>query len=111
MTRVTFGVAASCFAANMSVQRNAQELSQEYPLATQESFYVDDGLTGADTVEEAIRLSQQLFSKACFQLRKWNSSEAQVLSSIPSALREAEKVLSISVSGTGVAKTLGIPFS
>lgn len=48
MTRVTFGVAASSFAANMSVQKNAQVLAQKYPLASraaQESFYVDDGLT------------------------------------------------------------------
>ena len=114
MTRVTFGVAASSFAANMAIQMNAQELSQEFPLAakaTQESFYVDDGLTGADTIQEAIQLCIQLqclFSQACFQLRKWNSNEAQVLDSIPSELREAEEVLSISDSGTGVAKTLGI---
>ena len=77
----------------------------------QESFYVDDGLTGADTIQEAIALReqlQQLFSRACFQLRKWNSSEPQVLESIPPTLREAEEVLSISDSGTGVAKTLGI---
>lgn len=85
MTRVTFGVAASSFAANMSVQKNAQVLAQKYPLASraaQESFYVDDGLTGADTVEGAIELREQLqklFSEACFQLQKWNSSEAQVL--------------------------------
>ena len=114
MTRVTFGVAASSFAANMAVQMNAQELSQEFPQAakaTQESFYVDDGLTGADTIQEAIQLRIQLqclFSRACFQLRKWNSNEAQVLDSVPSELREAEEVLSMSDSGTGVAKTLGI---
>lgn len=42
-------------------------------------------------VEGAIELREQLqklFSEACFQLRKLNSSEAQVLRSIPSDLRE-----------------------
>ena len=33
MTRVTFGVSASSFAANMSVYQNAVDLSHEYPLA------------------------------------------------------------------------------
>ena len=63
-----------------------RELSQEFRLATkvtQESFYVDDGLTGAN-IQKAIQLQEQLqnlFSRASFQLRKWNSSEAQVLNS------------------------------
>ena len=59
MTRVTFGVAASSFAANMSIKQNALDFAHEFPLAAKvvdESFYVDDCLTGADTVEEAIEL-------------------------------------------------------
>ena len=57
MTRITFGVAGSSFAANMAVKQNAQDLALQYPLAAkavESSFYVDDTLTGADTVEEAI---------------------------------------------------------
>ena len=34
MTRATFGVSASCFAANMAVKRNAVELTGKYPLAS-----------------------------------------------------------------------------
>ena len=55
MTRLTFGVSASSFIANMSVRRNAADFASKYPLAKKvvdESFYVDDGLTGADTVVE-----------------------------------------------------------
>ncbi len=55
MARVTFGVSASSFAANMSVKQNVTELAKEYPLAfkaVSNSFYVDDGLTGADSVEQ-----------------------------------------------------------
>ncbi len=33
MTRVTFGVSASSFAANMAVKQNANDFSQEYPMA------------------------------------------------------------------------------
>lgn len=59
MTRATFGISAPCFAANMAVKQNAQDYSQKYPAAAevvQHCFYVDDGLTGADSVEEAIYL-------------------------------------------------------
>lgn len=52
MTQVTFGACASSFAVNMSVKQNALEpldLSLKYPRAAKvlnNSFYVDDGLTG-----------------------------------------------------------------
>ena len=51
MTRVTFGVAASSFAANMAVKQNALDFSHEYPMAAktvETSFYGNDCLTGAD---------------------------------------------------------------
>ena len=45
MTRVTFGVFASSFAANMSVKQNALHFAMEYPLAVDavnRAFYVDN---------------------------------------------------------------------
>ena len=117
MTRVTFGVSASCFAANMAVKKNAQEFSSTYPLAAkvaQENFYVDDGLSGADGIDQAIHLRmelQQLFNQGGFTLRKWNSSEKSVLGAIPPELRESDEVLAISDAGSGVAKTLGISWN
>ena len=76
MKRVTFGVSASSFAANMAIKQNAIDLVHEYPQASQmveESFYVDDCLTGADNVEDTIRLHHQLqgiLSRGGFNLRK-----------------------------------------
>ena len=80
MTRVTFEVSASSFVANMCVKQNAVDLASKYPLATTvvDKSYVDDRLTGADTVDEAIELhdqSQSLFSEGRFLLRKWNLGE------------------------------------
>ena len=40
MTRLTFGVSASPFAANMAVKRNAVELEKEYPQAAEAVFRV-----------------------------------------------------------------------
>lgn len=65
MTRLTFGVSASSFAANMSVCQNAVQLALKFPEVLEVvkmSFYVDDGLTGADTIAEAIILQQKLQS-------------------------------------------------
>ena len=63
MTRLTFGVSASSFIANMCVRQNADGHACEYPkaaLAVRQSFYVDDGLVGADSLGEAVELRQQL---------------------------------------------------
>ena len=113
MTRLTFGVSASCFAANMAVKQNASDHALEYPLAAKavdDNFYVDDGLSGADTVAEAVTLQnqlQQLFGKADFLLRKWNSSSPEVLEQIPSDLRDVQDVSSIP-DGQEYSKTLGM---
>ena len=63
MTRSTFGVLASSFAASMDVKQNAILHQDVYPstaLVVQESFYMDDWLTGADSIPEVRRLQEQL---------------------------------------------------
>ena len=96
MTRLTFGVCASSFAANMAMRQNAIDHAESHPRATQvvlDSFYVDDGLMGADSVQEAIELRneiQELFDQGGFNLRKWKSSEQRVLDQIPLQLRDSQ---------------------
>ena len=114
MIRVTFGVASSAFTANMSVKQNVIEFAHKYPLASkvvEDSFYVDDCLTGADSEEEGIRLQaqlQNLFAEADFLLRKWNSSNPAVLQAISPELRDTQTSLTISESDEIYSKTLGI---
>ena len=78
------------------------ELALELPLAFDaviKLFYVDDTLTGADSIEQAIELRKQLqylFSRGGFLLRKWNSSEPKVLEHVPADLRDSHSVLTIS---------------
>ena len=116
MTRVTFGVSASSFAANMAVQQNALDFAMEYPQAAKvvaESFYVDDGLTGADSEQEAIELQKQLqtlFSQGGFLLRKWNSSESNILKHLPSDLKDCPSDRMLPQSGE-YSKTLGIEWN
>ena len=116
MTRVTFGVSASSFAANMAVKRNAIDYSHEYPMAAevvQKSFYVDDCLTGAIDSKLALTLQRQLtelFARGGFVLRKWNSNDPSVLEKIPVELRDSCGVHTFP-EDSQYSKTLGIEWN
>ena len=65
MTRVTFGVSASSFAANMALKQNAIDRATKFPNALKvvnEFFYVDDCLTGTNSKTEAIELQSEVHS-------------------------------------------------
>ena len=75
----------------MAMRQNAIDNELSYPQAAKavlKSFYVhvDDGLTGADSGVEAIKLReklQELFPLGGFELQKWKSSKKAVSRSIP----------------------------
>jgi hypothetical protein len=83
--KVTFGIASAPYLAIKSMQKLATLESTNFPLASpviMQDFYMDDLLTGAETVEEALELKSQLsncLSKGGFRLRKWSSNDAQVI--------------------------------
>ena len=94
MTRVTFGVSASPYLAVRTLQQTAADHGAEHPIASShilKSFYVDDLLAGANTVEEAVELFHSLravLKQGGFNLCKWRSSSLSVLQSIPEDLQE-----------------------
>jgi hypothetical protein len=113
MTQFTFGVSSSLFIANMCVRQNSLDYGKVYPLAAravEDSFYVDDGLTGANFVEETVELHVQLQGKAEFLLHKWNSSELEVLECIDSELRGQQAIHTISDTDE-YTKTLGVEWN
>ncbi len=68
---------------------------------------MDDGLTGADSVDQAIQLQgelQESFMKGGFLLRKWNSSDPTVLENVTPELKDTQP----SPSSEQYTKTLGI---
>ena len=95
MTRVTFGVSASPYLAVRTLQQTAAEHGQDQPEAAQHirsSFYVDDLLAGANSVDAALKLYSSLrevLQKGGFNLCKWRSSSPAVLSQYPLELQEA----------------------
>lgn len=116
MTQITFRFSASPIAANIALKQNAIDHSIEYPLAAQavhSSFYVDDGLTGADSVDEAIKLQDQLqslFSKEGFLLCGWNSSDPHILAKLPDKIQDSQPEQALTISDQ-YTKTLGITWN
>ena len=113
MTRLTFGVSASPFAANMALRQNALNLQEKYPQAAQaalDCFYVDDGLVGEDSVDDAVCLRgelQSLFFAGGFTLRKWRTSDKAVETDIPLHLRDQESTQPITYT-EAYARVLGV---
>ena len=86
MNMFTFGVSCSPYLAVRTLQQVATDFSTPDSPASQHIVRSDDLLGGADSVEEAVELYTELRSvlaSAGFNLRKWRSSSAAVLSKIP----------------------------
>ena len=85
MTRITFRIASSFFAANISVKQNAIDHANQFPVAAftvHTSLYVDDGLIGTDSLEGGIKLQrqvQELFNCGGFLLHKWKTNDLEAL--------------------------------
>ena len=100
----------------MAVKQNAADFSLEFPAAAKavnESFYVDDGLVGADSIEGAIFLQhqlQELFARGGFSLRKWNCSNPAVLELIPEELKDTQSLCMLPDEG-GYTKTFGVEWN
>ena len=94
MNRVTFGVASSPYVAVKTLQQAAADFGQDSPMAqyhVHNSFYVDDLLGGADSIEGALQLYSELtevLSKGGFTLRKFRCSSSEVLKAMPTELVE-----------------------
>lgn len=82
---VTYGLSPSSFLATRTLMQLAEDEGDNYPKAKpvlQKDFYVDDLISGSDSVEGAIQLRDELnelLMKGGFSLRKWCSNSLGVL--------------------------------
>ncbi|XP_062713302.1 uncharacterized protein LOC134290244 [Aedes albopictus] len=110
---VTYGLAPSSFLATRTLQQLADDEGHAFPLggpALRKSFYVDDFIGGARTVEEAIRLRSEmgeLLEKGGFELRKWTSNELDVLRGLKDEQIGTQSSLQFSPNETIKAKHIG----
>ena len=112
LTTVTYGTACAPFLATRSLKQLALDEGHKYPIAAQiilNDFYVDDVITGADTLQELNEKKQQLINILAlggFQLHKWSSNCTDFLDAIPDSQRETLKCHGLSQ--TEAIKTLGL---
>ncbi|XP_061728684.1 uncharacterized protein LOC133533676 [Cydia pomonella] len=85
LLRVTFGTASAPHLAVRALQQVAHDEGSQYPNAAErvlKHFYVDDLLTGCESVEEGKVVYQEmneLLKKGGFQLQKWSSNNEELM--------------------------------
>ncbi|XP_037932179.1 uncharacterized protein LOC119666974 [Teleopsis dalmanni] len=108
---VTYGTRPAAFLAIRAMHQLARDEEKSYPLGSKivlRDFYVDDLMSGGDTVDEVINIRRQtteLLKKGGFQIRKWCSNNPRVLCGIA----ESERVQLLKFKdGSDITKALGL---
>lgn len=112
---VTYGTASASYLATKALQQLAVDEQHRFPAASQTTladFYVDDLMTGCDSVAEALSLQQQLIglmTAGGFKLSKWASNHNCLLESVPEDQRGVNCPLDIDVDSS--IKALGLAWN
>jgi len=99
LTTVTYGTSSAPYLATRCLKLADDKC--QYPKADQvlgNDFYVDDLLSGTSTIEDAIKVQQEissLFQTAEFTFRKSDSNHSAFLDTIPKELQETQQTLSL----------------
>ncbi|XP_038106683.1 uncharacterized protein LOC119766295 [Culex quinquefasciatus] len=115
LTTVTYGTSSAAYLATESLRQAARDNAEKHPAAADrilKGFYVDDLMSGADTVEEAQELAGQIttiLGEAGFVLRKWSSNAPELLENIADSRQGPVPVEFTNV--TASVKALGIHWS
>lgn len=110
---VTYSTASASFLAIRSLQEIVRLEQANMPLGASKilsDFYVDDLLTGANTIQELIMIRDEvnaILSKAGFVLRKWASNEKVILENVSAS---SSNILMNIDEGTNVL-TLGLQWN
>ncbi|XP_038117337.1 uncharacterized protein LOC119769362 [Culex quinquefasciatus] len=113
---VTYGLGSSPFHATMALNQIAEDGEKEFPLASaalKKSFYVDDGLCGAQSVEAARLLSRdlrKLLNTGGFDAHKWCANDPAILEEVPEILWGTTFDLK-DAAAKSVVKTLGVAWN
>ncbi|GFT68058.1 integrase catalytic domain-containing protein [Trichonephila clavipes] len=83
--RVMFGVNVSPFLLSATIKRHIENYREQYPAATEmldTCLYVDDVISGADDISQALKVSKDaetIMKNASMKLRKWNSNDQTLM--------------------------------
>ncbi|XP_050076085.1 uncharacterized protein LOC126563480 [Anopheles maculipalpis] len=113
---VTYGLGPSPFQATMALKQAANDHQGELPRAAEvvnKGTYMDDTLTGADTLAEACQLQRdltKLLKNACFSAHKWCANHPDIVAGVAEELRGTSFEVTDNTSKTTV-KTLGVTWN
>nr|XP_022918410.1 uncharacterized protein LOC111427476 [Onthophagus taurus] len=114
LNTVTYGLTSFSYLATRCLKQLAIENQHQYPSASkaiQEDFYVDDLLTGVDSLEKAQKMKTeitQILQTAKFNLRKWITNDRQILNSIQDHELDAQPLTIVNLSDNESSRTLGL---
>ncbi|XP_058448917.1 uncharacterized protein LOC131428875 [Malaya genurostris] len=109
---VTYGLAPSSFIATRVLKQLALDNGGKYKLAgpaVMKDFYMDDFLSGAESIAKAKQLrkeTQSLMAEGGFELRKWSSNCSEVLADLPAQVLGERSILHFDSEAR--VKTLGV---
>ncbi|XP_037961012.1 uncharacterized protein LOC119690089 [Teleopsis dalmanni] len=112
LNTVTYSTRSAPYLATKCLQQLAKDKSTKYPLgalAIINDFYVDDCLSGSDSLDTALEIQRQLhdlLESADFKLRKWCANNPLLLQGI--AKEDQEVDLDFSNEDQALVKTLGL---
>ncbi|XP_043474409.1 uncharacterized protein LOC122506354 [Leptopilina heterotoma] len=113
LNTVTFRISSSSFLATRALQQLADDEIDRYPEAAKtlkEEVYVDDFITGADTIEKGIEKREEiinLLKLGGLNIRQWASNDPQLLEGIPN-----NKInLNLQFNENKTVKTLGVSWN
>lgn len=111
LNTITYGTKPAAFLAIRTMHQLASDEEKSYPIGSdivKRDFYVDDLITGGNSVEEVIEIRQQvtdLLKQGNFEIRKWCSNDESVLNGVKSSDREQYLKFH---DGTDITKALGL---
>ncbi|XP_075223878.1 uncharacterized protein LOC142325731 [Lycorma delicatula] len=106
LTTVTNGTASAPFLSTRCLRQLAFEEADKYPQAAkilQRDFYIDDWISGAEDLHQAISLQrdlQALLESGGFQIRKLSTNSSKLLENIPPEFRETPHSLNFLIVAT-----------
>ena len=101
LTTITYGTSSAPFLATHFLRKLADDNQGQYPRGAQvlsTDFYVDDLLSGTSTLEDAIKMQQEISSllqTAGLTLRKWACNNSTFLNTIPKELQDKQRTFSL----------------
>ncbi|XP_026746838.1 uncharacterized protein LOC113508077, partial [Trichoplusia ni] len=114
---VTFGTASAPYLAVKALQQVALDEGDNYPEAAKkilEDFYMDDLMSGCETVEDGIKLFKEinmLLNKGGFKLQKWTSNDERIIKEINLENKEQDLEQNLEIKLDYIMKILGLTWN